>query len=426
MQLFKGRIVWGRRCAVWVCAATTVLKPSSSVADEGMSRSAERAVTLAEVERRIDSLPAVQAGRLRIEGAKAAVGAAGAASNPVFEAQAGYAKATDDTRNGVEWGVGVTVPFGWLNGREARSGAARAALSSEVAAAGEARLEATTSARILFFTLVYEQARTETLRALYDKSLALQTMAVRRVEKGEARPVEASRATVETLKVEDELWTAEAERALRSAQLCVWMGMAADCNFKADARLEEMPVFPETGVLGIDGKSMHPSLSSVQATVEARAADLQQVKRARAPDISVSAYLEQELDRRGEGGEISIELPLFNRQKDGIRSADAHLKASRIALEDRKTAFKLDAMEATAACQSHLASAKRYRDEILPPAAAAALLVEKSYALGEVSMMEVIDAERTLLDMKLRYLSQLFAAHTACSRTLVFTSKGGR
>jgi cobalt-zinc-cadmium efflux system outer membrane protein len=63
-----------------------------------------------------------------------------------------------------------------------------------------------------------------------------------------------------------------------------------------------------------------------------------------------------------------------------------------------------------------VATTLRFRDNILPRSEAAAYTTEKTYLVGETSLLEVLDARRTLLDSRRLYLSALAKAHLDCNR----------
>ena len=52
----------------------------------------------------------------------------------------------------------------------------------------------------------------------------------------------------------------------------------------------------------------------------------------------------------------------------------------------------------------------------MPRSETAASTMERTYQLGEASLLEVIDARRTLLDSRRLYLSALAQAQLDCSR----------
>jgi outer membrane protein TolC len=53
---------------------------------------------------------------------------------------------------------------------------------------------------------------------------------------------------------------------------------------------------------------------------------------------------------------------------------------------------------------------------VIPRSEAAASTMERTYRLGDASLLEVIEARRTLLESRSSFLDALVQAHVECSR----------
>jgi cobalt-zinc-cadmium efflux system outer membrane protein len=78
--------------------------------------------------------------------------------------------------------------------------------------------------------------------------------------------------------------------------------------------------------------------------------------------------------------------------------------------------FEESVLEAQAACQASVAAATRLKNNVVPRSETAASTMEKTYQLGETSLLEVIDARRTLLESRRMVLGALAQAQIDCSR----------
>jgi outer membrane protein TolC len=80
-------------------------------------------------------------------------------------------------------------------------------------------------------------------------------------------------------------------------------------------------------------------------------------------------------------------------------------------------------IDAQAACRAAVATAIRFRNNVVPRSELAASTMERMYVLGEASLFEVIDARRTLLESRRLYLHAAAQTQIECSRlsTLVGT-----
>lgn len=386
----------------------------SPLVDRG--KGTEVRITWQDIERLVDEHPRIAAGKQRSLAARAAVNAAGAVPNPSLEGTTGYGRARDGSASRVEWGLELSIPLGWIAGRKAKQNAARAEASVADAESEALRRDALLQLRTLFWSLVYEQERVLALSELREQTVVLSSTVGRRVEKGESRPVEATRVEVEAEKIAGELSVAGASLEVRRAQLGLWMGLPEGEKLTAVADLDELPQ-PATGSRARElVRTEHPSVVAAEARVRALEADLSAERRARIPVSSIQAFTDHELDRSAYGGGLAIDLPLWNWNRGGVRRAESALAAGRNELDAERVELESQAIETVAACQAGIELATRYRDRIQPGATSAAQTIERTYELGEATLLEVIDARRTLLETRMQSLEALAKAQTDCGR----------
>ena len=110
-------------------------------------------------------------------------------------------------------------------------------------------------------------------------------------------------------------------------------------------------------------------------------------------------------------------------QKDSLRfrynlERIGALFAHRISefLEYETREIESSIIDAQGACLAASQTAVRYKDRILPRSESAASTMQKTYQLGEASLLEVIDARRVLVDTRRQYLAALLQAQLECSR----------
>jgi cobalt-zinc-cadmium efflux system outer membrane protein len=137
---------------------------------------------------------------------------------------------------------------------------------------------------------------------------------------------------------------------------------------------------------------------------------------ARAPSFLVTGFTTAELDRRAFGVGLAVDLPIWNWNSGRIAQAEAKLAAGQERAEATRLDVETAVLETEADCRASLATAVRFRDHVVPRSEAIAFTVERAYQLGEASLLEVIDARRTLLDSRRLYLSALAQAQIDCSR----------
>ena len=401
--------------------ASNAQVPGTSVDDQ---RSAtEFRIIWADVVKLVDAHPTVAMGKKQVAAAQAGVDAAGAVPNPSIEGTAGYGQARDSSASRVEWGLSLSIPFDWIAKRGARVDAAGAEARATEAESAALRRDVLLQLRLLFWNLVHEQERVVALTALSRETSALANTVKQRVEKGESRPVEATRFGIEAEKIAGELSMAQSALKTRQAQLGLWLGVTGGKQLTAVADLTKLPQPFSAEIARAKVRGTHPAIRAAEAKVQALSNGVSLERRARIPTFSLQAFTDHELDRTAYGVGLAVDFPLWNWNTGNIRKAEALLAAGRSRLDSQRLALEASVIEAQAACQSGVALAERYRDKIQPNATSAAQTIERTYQLGEATLLEVLDARRTLLETRTQTLSTLAQAQAECSRLAVLAGE---
>jgi cobalt-zinc-cadmium efflux system outer membrane protein len=359
--------------------------------------------------------PRIGAGQQGAEAARAGIKAAGAVPNPSLEASAAYGVARDHSTAKWEWGLALSIPLDWMASRRANINAAQGEANSALGEASAIRREVISQLRIMFWTLVYEQERVVALGELYDQMTALETTVKRRVEKGEVRPVEAIRVSVEVETLKGELEVVQLELDAIGIQLATWLGTKGNGKLVAVGNLTQLPN-PISAHLARAKVGEHPTIEAARGRVKSLAANVVAARRERAPAMDLEIFTDHELDRRAYGVGLAIDLPLWNWNKGGVKQSEHLLTAQRSLLEARRLELETLAIETQTKCRAAVLLASHYRDSILPRAESVAQVIERTYQLGEASLLEVIDARQTLIETRNRFLSSLAKAQMDCSR----------
>ena len=380
-------------------------------------------ITWSQIVKVVDAHPQITAGQHEIAAARAAVDAAGVVPNPSLELSGAYGQANDNSISRMEWGLGLSIPLGWIAMRGAQIDAAGAEAKVADARARGLRRDILLQLRLQFWNLVYAQARVEALEELHEQTRALVTTVKRRVDQGEVRPVEATRVEVEAEKMTGELETARSTLTARRAQLAMWLRDRAPGRLVAVGDLTALPVAMTAQRARARARAEHPVVLAAVARVEASAAKVSVEQRARMPAVEVGAFTDHELDRRAYGLGVSVELPVWNWNQAHIQQAEATLAADRQRLEAKRIELEAAAIEAQSACQAGVTRATRYQDRALPKAVSATRTIERTYQLGEATLLEVIDARRTLLETRRQSLEAWVRAQVDCSRLSALTGE---
>lgn len=365
---------------------------------------------------RVERQPEVAASNHRIAAARASVDAAGAVPNPSLQAIAAYGRARDTDASRVEWGVGLTFPLGWTGTRRAGQAAARGEQQVREAEAATLRRHILEELSALFWQLVYQQLRVSALRELDLENRRLAATVGLRVEKGDVRPVEGIRMTVEVEKIAGELEMAESTLVALQQRLGLRLGLPSGRPVLAEADLSRLPEPPPLeGVMACVRRD-HPVVAEAQATARSLENDVGVERKKRSPTMAVELFTDQELDRMAYGAGLDVELPLWSRRQGEIRRAEALASAGKMASEAEVLRLEDETVAVHQACRAGVILARRYASRVLPPAETAAETIRRTYELGEVSLIEVIDARRTLLEIRQEHDEAVARAHAECRR----------
>jgi cobalt-zinc-cadmium efflux system outer membrane protein len=269
----------------------------------------------------------------------------------------------------------------------------------------------------LFIDLLAAQRGAGTAQEMMDLSAELLSAVRERVESGKVAPIEEQKAAVlhSTSRVERD----RAARVLKVARIrLASMWGAEEAQFgEAAGDLEEIapPAAPDPVDDLIEG---NPGLSIAGMEVEGRRAALSLEKAMRMPDIVLSGGTRW----FGETGEralvfgLSVPLPLFDRGGAAIRGARQRME---MAVEERKAAelaLRTLILEAREEMSSAREGAVAFGSEVLPAAMNAFETAREGYREGKWGLLEVLDAHRTLIEVRKLHVEVLVSYHKSLSR----------
>jgi outer membrane protein, heavy metal efflux system len=267
-----------------------------------------------------------------------------------------------------------------------------------------------------FFDVLNAQEK----RRLAEASLALAQRATetvaRRVIAGKVSPVEETRSRVATANIRLALNQANSELALNRKRLAAIWGNPHPRFERAVGELEQLPALPDWPTLE-QRLQQSPALIRARHEVERRDAMARVETSRRTPDVTVSMGVkrEEELGRNQAVIGVSIPFPFFDRNQGNVLEALRRTDKARDELAAAE--IRLDS-ELSQAWQQ-LANARQEADvlqhDILPGAQSAYDAAGKGFAFGKFGFIDVLDAQRTLLEARSRYLQTLSEAHRAAA-----------
>jgi cobalt-zinc-cadmium efflux system outer membrane protein len=155
-----------------------------------------------------------------------------------------------------------------------------------------------------------------------------------------------------------------------------------------------------------------PELSELRYAVDRARWAIERASAGRVPNLSVEAGVTHDnvTDDTLANVQVSVPLPVFDRNQGAITQASGELAAAQAAL-DRK-ALQLE--ERLAAALRDYATARertaRYAEKVLPVARETLDITRKGYEAGELDFLQVLAVQQTFAEKNLSYLESLETA----------------
>ncbi len=172
-------------------------------------------------------------------------------------------------------------------------------------------------------------------------------------------------------------------------------------------------------------KTLNPDFTKLDLSIEKAAAYAELEEANAIPDPSVNLGVRDFRDTNDQAFVlgVSIPIPVWNSNQGNI--ARARSEVTRI--EADKKQAELDYSIKLANAESEMASSyvriKTLKGDVTPSAKEAFKLAQQGYKLGRFSYMEVLDAQRSLFDVKNQYLDALKDYHAANAEIERLTAK---
>jgi cobalt-zinc-cadmium efflux system outer membrane protein len=145
-----------------------------------------------------------------------------------------------------------------------------------------------------------------------------------------------------------------------------------------------------------------------EAVVEERRVAMLRSERVPTPTVSVGGVFDAPGEfRAGLSGGVSLAVPLFNRNQGEIAEARATLSQIQAQREAVRRTVENGVFAAVARLDAQRRQVDTYRRGLVPAATELAALAEESYRLGRDPVLTLLDAQRSLRDVRREFLQAL-------------------
>ncbi|WP_411384471.1 TolC family protein [Pseudomonas sp. L7] len=260
--------------------------------------------------------------------------------------------------------------------------------------------------------------RAQTAVELAEQSKALTERGLRvvqaRVTAGQSSPVEATRAEVQLAQALAQLRRAEADRVVAWQALARLTGSAEVAFTQLDGSgLLPGPAPQAEVLLGKVEQTVEWRLAAAQ--IERSEAALGSEKAQRIPNLTVSLgsqYSREDRERVNVVG-LSMPLPLFDRNQGNVLAASRRADQARDLRNAVELRLRSDTRSALSQWAMAMAEVNAYDRTILPSARQAVDTATRGFERGKFAFLDVLDAQRTLIEARGQYLDALASASDA-------------
>lgn len=151
----------------------------------------------------------------------------------------------------------------------------------------------------------------------------------------------------------------------------------------------------------------------LESETRRRALALERANRFGDPTIGVGLRNFKESDDSALLFGLSLPLPLFDRNQGNVQAASSRLAAAQAQEANGRLESRAGLAESWQSLAASLAEAQALRAEILPSAQETYEAASYGYQAGKFGVLEVQEAQQTLIEVRERYLEVLTTAHLA-------------
>ena len=351
----------------------------------------------------------LSAARYEVQAVDGAVLQAGLLPNPSLSMER-----VDTRRDTRETTVLLSQPLELGGKRAARIEAAERGRDGATAELAVKQAHVRADVAAAWFAVLAAQEQLRLAREAEELALRAASATARRVVAGKVSPVEETRARVAASSVRLEAMHAASTLATARKRLAALWGNPTPRFERADGAIDALPA-PQALEALRQRLAQSPAMALARSQLDRSQALARVELSRRAPDVTlnIGGKRSEELGRTQAVFGVSLPLPFFDRNQGNVLESARRVDKARDELA--ATALRLDAELSQAREEFELArhQARALRDDILPGAQSAYDAASTGFDYGKFGFLDVLDAQRTLLQAKSQYLNTLAEAHRA-------------
>lgn len=337
-----------------------------------------------------------------VEGSRAFLASQRAPLNPTFNfGGVNNSVALPDFGDSSNYGLSFTIE---TSGRQRlRTDIAKALLGQSIGDAEAARLNLRQTIVSAYIDLQSAQKALEVERETLATVRKLSDLATSQFKVGSAPETNAMRAEIALRQEEINLARSETAKRAAVANLDVALGSEPTREIEADDIVEVAPSSLDEDSLLREALEHRPEIASARANVRALSSTVAMQRAQSAPDLTLAS------DAGSQRLFIGFSMPLvdFGSIRGSVRKAQRDVDVARTQLAQTESSVRLDVRLAVLSVRQAEAIVNKIRTEVLARAIDLRVRIEKGFALGGNTILEVIDAQQTERSTRLDYASAL-------------------
>ncbi len=270
-------------------------------------------------------------------------------------------------------------------------------------------LQVMTDTKKAFHKVVADQEGVTVARQIETIAKGIYESEQMRFKAGEVALPNVLRAEVELSQARNAVSLAEGNLQTSLSELQTVMGIPEEPLAGVTGRLLTTPPDVSFNDLKLAMQVNQPLIKASRKGVEMAESQLTLEKRQAIPDINVSAGYKRLTQENADTVQMGIEIPapFFNRNQGNIQKGKA---LSRKAKNENQSVYNDLLLQLKRDVDSYHAERKRvaeFRDNIVPKAENSLQLIETGYKEGELTYIDLLDAQRTWAETKVSYIESL-------------------
>jgi cobalt-zinc-cadmium efflux system outer membrane protein len=308
----------------------------------------------------------------------------------------------------------ISQAFEWFGKREARIAAGAAGVETAAIQRQAVRLEVLSETAIAFLNVLGSQRRIQILDEQVAALDKLTPLLQRRVEAGASSPAETGRAEVASALVKADRERLRSTLASARRELAVLIGDTTPKFAAVSGRLDAIgrPPSFQSVIAAIDA---NPQLVRWTAVYAQRNAELLLARLKPYPDVRIAAGWRHFNETNDDAVRLSLSVPIpvFDQNRGNILSAQESLAKTRAEREANRNTLIVIAGRAYDTLQGSLRELAILREVAIPKAQQAAQAISDGYGQGRYTLLEVLDAQASVAQARLREQEALQNFHVA-------------